>query len=170
MDFDGDEYENTFYNLPVRTERVPMIGDGYFRVHRNMTNEEPKNRDKIYTITKYNFYNDSIHTCPYCFEHFKKNDNICISLCYHYWCETCHKNLKSNKCGFCKQNISNNYFIDSLGEIGFFEKSSHSLDMIQIIKDDINLIQIDADDYDDYDYDNEKCIDNNDFCNINSLD
>lgn len=140
MDFDGDEY--IYYDLQIRTERIPRIGDGYFIVHRNITNEEPKNNVKFYTITKYNFYNNSVHICPYCYENFKKNDNICINFCYHYWCETCHKNLKSNKCGFCRQNIFNNDFIDSLGETGFFEKSNHSLDLIKIIKDDIDLIQI----------------------------
>lgn len=94
-------------------------------------------------ITKYKFYNDSIQECSYCYEHLKKNDIICINSCYHYWCDNCNDKLKIDKCGFLQNPIESNEFIDTLGEKGFFEKNSHSLDLIQIIKDDIDLIQVD---------------------------
>ncbi len=110
------------------------------------------NIDKNNT-SKYKFKKDSNHTCNYCFEKFKSNQIMCINLCYHYWCENCNEKLKINKCGFCRKPIGPNQFIDTFGEYGFFKKNQHCLEVINIIKDDIDLDDIDPDDIDPDDID-----------------
>lgn len=98
-------------------------------------------------ITKYKFNSNSAYSCHYCFENFKANESMCISSCYHYWCEYCDKKIKNILCGFCKNQIEPNEFIDTLGKSGFFEKSSHCLNLIEIIKEDIDSINLCSDDY-----------------------
>ena len=95
--------------------------------------------------SKYKFNTDTNHSCGYCFENFKSNDILCINSCYHYWCENCNSKLK-NKCGFCRKQIEPNEFIDTLGSKGLFLKNEHTLKVIQIIKEDIDSIEIIHDD------------------------
>ena len=98
--------------------------------YRYYTNFLSSNMNEI-KITKYKFLNDSIHICPYCQENFKFNDKMCISACYHYWCECCNSKLKSDKCGFCKKTINANKFIDTFGDKGSFKNSQFELDLIR---------------------------------------
>jgi hypothetical protein len=116
-------------------------------------------------ISKYKFCFNSNYTCNYCFENFKSNQSMCINSCYHYWCEDCNDKLRANVCGFCRNPIEPNEFINTYGEKGFFEKTPYCLNLIQIMKDDIDLIVID--DVDDIDTNN---IDTNNINEMNLID
>ena len=105
--------------------------------------EDYNNKNKV---SKYKFHENSNYSCGYCFENFKPNQIMCISSCYHYWCDDCNSKLNSNKCGFCKVSIKPNEFIDTFGESGWFKKNQHCLELIQIIKEDIDLIDDKIDD------------------------
>ncbi len=124
---------------------------------------------KLSNTSKYKFHTNSNYSCNYCFEKFVANQTMCFSLCCHFWCADCDEQIKikKNKCGFCRCPIEPHEFIDTFGNSGMFKKTTQTSLFIQIIKDDIDSIQIDENIYinEDEDYNISE-----DYTQMNSLD
>lgn len=95
----------------------------------------------------YTMSNSSNATCDMCCSALKSRMKIYIFECYHFLCSDCFNNVNSiiksrNLCPFCKNSISNNDFIASFGEHGrpphyFFETK-----ILEIMKNDIDKINV----------------------------
>jgi len=86
--------------------------------------------------SKYKFFHDSDEICLICLENFNLGQNVCVSSCYHCWCDKCESKFTNNLCPFCRKTLEPNIFLDSKGEKDFFQKTEHEMKIINIIKND----------------------------------
>lgn len=106
----------------------------------DLLNKKIKNKQIKQNVTKYQFNSNSNSSCYICMEKFKATKSMCINSCYHYWCKACNDNITNNKCGLCDTFIHQNEFIQTFGKSGHFQKKEFELEVINIIKEDIESI------------------------------
>lgn len=94
-------------------------------------------------VSKYKFFSCSEAICDICMENFKSSYTMCINSCFHYWCGNCNDKLKNNSCPFCKKFLEPNLFFDSKGDYGYFLNVPYCNKPFDIIKKDIESLDLD---------------------------